>query len=204
MENAKRGRTAFGQRMLEARKRAGLSQMQVREKLGLSQGTLSELENTAQGSSHTVRFAELYGVDPTWLATGEADPNPLAHALSYRPDTVVTLSWGEMMQTNDLPEVFWVTLGDDAMAPRAPNGTAVRFRKSKSVDFERDAKFGDAVLFRAPDGSAHVRLLGQDLAHGFQLRPTNANYASFVGSIAGLELLGIMTAIETSWGQYAG
>jgi transcriptional regulator with XRE-family HTH domain len=67
-----RERTPFGQRMLDAREKAGLTQMDVRKALGLSQGTLSGLEHTANGSSHVVRFAELYKCDANWLSTGVA------------------------------------------------------------------------------------------------------------------------------------
>src|SRR5688572_14084439 len=66
-----RERTPFGQRMFEARETAGLTQMQVRERLKVSQGTLSELEHTAHSTRRLVDFAALYGVDPTWLATGQ-------------------------------------------------------------------------------------------------------------------------------------
>lgn len=66
-----RERSAFGNRMYEARQAAGLTQMQVKAAVGCSQGTLSELEATAESSGLVPRFAELYGVLPMWLATGE-------------------------------------------------------------------------------------------------------------------------------------
>lgn len=68
-----RGRTPFGQRMFDARKKAKLTQVKVCEQLGLSQGTLAELEKKGLGSSHTTRFAALYGVAAIWLATGEGE-----------------------------------------------------------------------------------------------------------------------------------
>jgi transcriptional regulator with XRE-family HTH domain len=77
-----RDRTPFGQRMFEARERAGLTQVQVRDRLTVSQGTLSELEHFAHSTRRLVDFAALYGVDPTWLATGrgrrDAAPPPEA------------------------------------------------------------------------------------------------------------------------------
>lgn len=75
-----RGRTPFGQRMLEARKEAKLTQMQVCKALDISQGTLSEAEHVANTSGHTPRFAELYRVSATWLATGEGDRRSGAQA----------------------------------------------------------------------------------------------------------------------------
>lgn len=78
MEKGSRSRTPFGLRMSAARKAAKLTQEQVCAALKISQGTLSGLEKAAQGSSHTVRFAALYGVNATWLATGNGEMK--AHA----------------------------------------------------------------------------------------------------------------------------
>lgn len=66
-------RTAFGARLFEARKNAGLSQAQVKKKTGMAQATLSELENTANGSSYTAQLAALYGVSALWLAEGKGE-----------------------------------------------------------------------------------------------------------------------------------
>jgi transcriptional regulator with XRE-family HTH domain len=74
-----RDRTPFGQRMVEARKRAGLTQQQVAEALKIRQGTLAELEVKGQGSAMVVQYASLYGCSPAWLATGEGAP-PASHA----------------------------------------------------------------------------------------------------------------------------
>lgn len=71
--NMERERTPFGQRMYEARKRAGLTQQHVCMRLDISQGTLSEAEHVANGSAYTARFAALYRVNAHWLTTGEAD-----------------------------------------------------------------------------------------------------------------------------------
>lgn len=68
-----RGRTPFGQRMREARERAGLTQMEVRKRLHVSQGTLSGLETGAHSTRRLVDFAQLYGVSPEWLAKGEGE-----------------------------------------------------------------------------------------------------------------------------------
>ena len=56
--------------MLEARKHSGLTQTRVCEALAMSQGTLAELERLAKGSSRTTEFAQAYGVNADWLATG--------------------------------------------------------------------------------------------------------------------------------------
>lgn len=91
-----RERTPFGQRMFDAREKAGLTQMDVRNALGLSQGTLSGLEHTANGSSHVVRLAELYKCDAAWLSTGVASsPSPQPSPAPGPLDVDVHLSVAE-------------------------------------------------------------------------------------------------------------
>lgn len=69
-------RTPFGARMHEARMRSKLSQKVVCERIGCSQGTLSELERLYEGSALTPQFADLYRVNPKWLATGKGEMEP--------------------------------------------------------------------------------------------------------------------------------
>lgn len=80
----KKGRTAFGARLVAARKHAGLRQIPAAKEAGMAQSTLAELEMDGQGSSYTTQLASLYGVNSTWLATGKgqmlggvAEPAPL-------------------------------------------------------------------------------------------------------------------------------
>lgn len=67
----KKGRTAFGARLLAARKHAKMAQIPAAKAVGMSQGTLAELELDGQGSSYTAQLAAVYGVNPNWLATGK-------------------------------------------------------------------------------------------------------------------------------------
>lgn len=66
-----RERTPYGLRMLKARKRAGLTQQVARERIGCSQSNIVDMESIANGSSFTAQAADVYGVDPRWLATGQ-------------------------------------------------------------------------------------------------------------------------------------
>jgi transcriptional regulator with XRE-family HTH domain len=70
-------RTEFGQRMFDARKKAGLTQKQVCDTLvpPVAQSTLAELERDAAGSRRTAEFAAAYRCNVHWLATGEGEPN---------------------------------------------------------------------------------------------------------------------------------
>lgn len=103
-------RSPFGQRLYEARKRAKLTQGQAAKALKISQGTLSELENSGQGSAHTVGLANLYGCDPNWLATGEGshvrsgpgDTSPPAPPRTFRDRREVTESdWALLQDIKD-------------------------------------------------------------------------------------------------------
>jgi hypothetical protein len=167
----------------------------LRRECPISEKTLRKLSELPQLKGLADQLAD--------SATPKHLPAALAHGLSYTPDTVPTLTREELMQAQDLPPEFWVQMHDDAMSPRAPRGKGLRFRRSTSRDFDKDGQFGEVVLLLAPDGTPHVRLLGQELTHGFQLRPTNPNYASFVGSMDGLQLLGVMTAIKDSGSLFA-
>lgn len=63
--------TTFGMRLKACRKESGYTQKEVCSKSGLSQGTLSELENDMYPTSSFVpHLAQIYGVEPMWLATG--------------------------------------------------------------------------------------------------------------------------------------
>jgi len=50
---------------------AKLTQINAAKKAKMAQGTLAELEQEGQGSSYTAQLAEIYGVNPNWLATGK-------------------------------------------------------------------------------------------------------------------------------------
>ncbi|MGF6604648.1 transcriptional regulator with XRE-family HTH domain [Paraburkholderia sp. GAS448] len=63
-------RSAFGMRLLAARRAADLSQKQAAARVGITQSTLAGLEKEGAGSTLSVAFALLYGVNPVWLAMG--------------------------------------------------------------------------------------------------------------------------------------
>jgi transcriptional regulator with XRE-family HTH domain len=71
-----RQRTAFGQRVRDARLLAGLTQHELAQRVGISQSTLGEAETSAQGSAYTPQIARACNVSAEWLATGEGEPRP--------------------------------------------------------------------------------------------------------------------------------
>ncbi len=69
------------ERLIQARKKSGLSQGQTAEKVGISQPTYSDLETGKQLSTGVLpQLAEAFGVDALWLATGRGSPPDLSTA----------------------------------------------------------------------------------------------------------------------------
>lgn len=129
------------------------------------------------------------------LPTGWLDSTEtlVAHNTSYQADIIPSFTWEEMMQMEKLPDHFWLTLDDDAMAPRAPRGKVVRFSAGQKP------QWGDAVLIHAADGARHVRVYGQDLEHGWKATAPNGAYATLHGGMDGVLVLAVLTAFEGGW-----
>lgn len=64
-------RSEFGQRVLDARTHAKMTQHTLAKAVGMSQGTLAETEKQALSSTFTAQIAWATGVSAYWLATGE-------------------------------------------------------------------------------------------------------------------------------------
>lgn len=73
--------TEFGLRLQTARKHAGMTQMQAAKATGIAQSTISTAEREGNSSTETVLYAKVYGVNATWLATGDGPmlPTGLIH-----------------------------------------------------------------------------------------------------------------------------
>lgn len=70
-------RMALAERLRTAREMAGLSQGQVAKKLGLHRPSVSEMEAGRRrvSAEELAELADLYAVDVSWLASGEAVPD---------------------------------------------------------------------------------------------------------------------------------
>jgi hypothetical protein len=116
---------------------------------------------------------------------------PQAHEVSYQAETVPTLKWEELMQTKDLPAAFWIALTDDALAPKLPKGTVVRFTQGI------EPVWGQVVLLRDAKGKAHARVHMQDAEHEWRAAAASTVYTEFKSGAAGITRLAVMTARET-------
>lgn len=121
-------RTPFGERMLAARKAAGLTQEAVAKQTGIGQSTIAGIESEFHSSTLTPVLAALYNADPLYLATGAASMREAVAQSVSHPQTMIvptTKEWGDLM--GDLPSTFALELRDEAMADALPAGTKVIF-----------------------------------------------------------------------------
>lgn len=108
-------RSEFGQRLLQARKHAQMTQVQAAKAVGMSQGTYAELEREGKGSSYTVSLAKQFGVNPEWLATGIGE-----------------MLWSNVSDINsysgEVPVISWIQAGNwQEAADTFQPGDAERF-----------------------------------------------------------------------------
>ncbi|MFY7867187.1 hypothetical protein [Roseateles sp.] len=145
--------------------------------------TPAELIEPSQGKHQTGEPFRRYSALPD---------KPQAHGVSYQAETVPTLKWEELMQTKDLPAAFWIALTDDALAPKLPKGTVVRFTQGI------EPVWGQVVLLRDAKGKVHARVHMQDAEHDWRAAATSPVYTEFKSGGAGVKRLAVMTAIETT------
>ena len=84
-------RSEFGQRLLDARKFAKLTQVQLADAVGMAQANLSELERSGQGSTYTPAIAVRCGVDVNWLAYGKGEMKPIVDAIQIAQHDALSL-----------------------------------------------------------------------------------------------------------------
>ena len=112
-----RMRSDFGQRMHDARKKAGLTQGEVAGTLGIGQSTIGVIETTANSSQHTPALAKLYGVDPYYLATGKTG-NLASPAKTRELTTKLSIQLPPGAQNPYTRALPWGRLGDYMRMPR--------------------------------------------------------------------------------------
>ena len=174
-----KSRTAFGQRMFEARKESGLTQKQVQQKAGIAQATLSELENDAKGSAYTPILAALYGFNALYLAEGkgpkrasslppgsfvpETTPNQVpvvGKGMGGLPDAVATdegrttEGFDEYAETySSDPNAFVTRVEGNSMYPKYCNGDYALVEPNTAPELE------DEVLIKVNTGQVMLKRL---------------------------------------------
>ena len=64
-------RSEFGTRLVQSRKRAGLTQVQLARALGMGQSSMAAAEYVNNSSLKSTQIATILGVNPLWLSTGQ-------------------------------------------------------------------------------------------------------------------------------------
>lgn len=100
--------------------------------------------------------------------------------------------WGDLM-TNESP-LFWVSLPDDAMAPRAPAGKMICF------DRRETARAGDGVLVRDRDGALYFRLYRAAAGGRWTAAALNPSFEPLDSERDGLQVVAVLKAEEGRWG----
>jgi SOS-response transcriptional repressor LexA len=206
-------RSEFGERLHQARKRAGLTQSQLSKKAGMAQATLAELERVGTGSSYTPAIADLCGVSVNWLAYGRGDMLPAVNVataelgikrvplISYvqagiwteASDPYITGEGSEMLQTDsDISRTaFALEIKGDSMLPEFKPGDRV------IIDPEVAPQPGDFVVAKNGDNEAtfkkyRPRGLDADGRTIFELVPLNEDYPTLRSDQQQVRIIGTM------------
>lgn len=136
---------------------------------------------------------------PGWLdkphASGGLSPaQGVDHRVSqWRPEYAPLLRWGEQMSKDTLPQLFWVALPDDAMAPRAPAGRHICFEKDTAPNP------GDGVLVADQAGGLYFRQYRAGAAGRWTAHALNPAYQDLDPERDGLQVLAVLKAEEGRW-----
>ena len=192
-------------RLRQARKAAGLTQEQLAERAGIKQASVSEIERgLTRTSGYLIKFAQICGVDPVWLAEGVGAPGSGSESgldsnvkMAVQPGQMYRYpiiswvsagSWEEAVQPypdgfSDRYEVsdydskgpaFWLEVKGDSMT--APNGTSVPEGMMILVDTEAEVTPGKLVIAKLPaSNEATFKKLVEDGGIRY-LKPLNPAY----------------------------
>jgi len=203
--------TPLGERIAQERERLGLTQGQLAEKAGVGQTTIANYESGLRGRPRSLlQLASALDVSPEWLESGKGakhaarlGASPLsggsgvpieAHRVSLPPaDDLPIFNWGDVLNATDLPDRFAVRLPDDAMAPRAPAGTVIRFRKTT------EAKQGDGVLVRDGNGDMFFRRMQARTPGHWRALAGNDAYAPLDSIADKLTVVAVLTGMDAAW-----
>lgn len=192
-------------RLRQARKAAGLTQEQLAERAGIKQASVSEIERgLTRTSGYLVKFAQICGVDPVWLAegtgasgsTGTASPESNVR-MAVQPNEMYRYpviswvsagSWEEAVQPypdgfsdryeisdyNSKGPAFWLEVKGDSMTSQS--GVSVPEGMMILVDTEADVQPGKLVIAKLPaSNEATFKKLVEDGGIRY-LKPLNTAY----------------------------
>lgn len=151
------------------------------------------------GNDAAKKIEDAFGLGRGWFD----DAAPLqggmpideAHVMSLSGfDDPPLLNWEDLLNS-PLPDRFALRLPDDAMAPRAPAGTLVRFLRT------HEARQGDGVLVRDAAGNLYFRRLQQRTPTHWRAVPGNDAFAVLDSIADGLVIVAVLTGIDARWSE---
>lgn len=140
------GENNLAERLKFVRKKKNLTQMDVANAIGITQATYSELERgLVKSSGKIVELANLFGVSPTWLATGQGDMYQQNDTFAFQstnsqithyPSATITQKESTSLpflfgQDNDLECCFTTLVIGDDMTPALGHLSTVMVDKRK-------------------------------------------------------------------------
>lgn len=201
----------LGSRIRQALMTKGISQAELARRIGVKQQTISYLcapDSPATTTRYATKIAQVLGVNPSWLQTGEGDPdNPVVHIvvegvevlfrrvplfkdsdhmlkyLQGKPAKATSVGIITNLHVSD--KVFAVEVDDESMDPI--------FEPSDRVIFDPAIKAepGDYVLAQIGDIIA-LRKYRMKTGNVFELAPMNADWPTLVSNAEPITILGVM------------
>lgn len=137
-----------------------------------------------------------YGIERHPPSVGTKLRGTQAQVLSQQ-DIIVApkLDWDSLRMHSTLPSEFYARLPDDAMAPLAPEGTVVKFRRGTAPSP------GDGVLVRDQAGGVYFREFRQGVANRWTAHPTNPAYLTLDSEADRLEVVAVFCGLEGRWSR---
>lgn len=179
----------YGQRLRLAREEKGLTQKALAKLVGMSASNLWELEEKGKGSAKTAQMAEVLGVRPQWLASGDGDMREnlsSAQVSLGKVPLVSSVAAGMFTEAMDLlpagfadewincavpvkEHTFALRVEGDSMEPDFPEGMIL------IIEPDMTAQAGDFVIAKNGDNEATFKQLTKD-GGTMYLKPLNSRY----------------------------
>jgi SOS-response transcriptional repressor LexA len=193
----------------------GITQAELARKVGTKQQTISYLirdESNTQSSRYTTKIANVLGVNPLWLQTGEGEPHaPLLSLtqvnlfkdtcqipiiscqdiLKFLSDEPFGTKGYLMSGTNTPAKKFAFEIEDNSMSPAfAPSDVVV-------IETDCQPKPGDFVVAQTPKNLVLLRKF-RSRGDGFELVPENPDWGVSSDS-DGTKIIGVMVEHRRYW-----
>lgn len=187
------------QERVEAAISAGFKVADLAKAAGTTSSAVSQWRS---GETKTLKAASLLGLQlltgwsAEWWMTGRGPNSGVAQPASQYSINLLpqTVAW-EALMLEPLPAEFTTVLIDDAMAPFAPAGSVVKFRR------QAHAEPGDAALVSDVNGAMYFREFRIARPGSWQAWAANPAYPTLEAEAHGLRVIAVFAGIDTTWAK---